>query len=784
MATCVFLVPGGGLADPAVLGGKGVGVARLIAERFPVPPTAVVTTAAYQAAIAAPQLQPLVTTLLSVAGDVSADAVDAAFLASPLPPALEDEIVAAARRVGGGHPLAVRSSATVEDLAAASSAGQYRSVLNVAPEEVLRAVRLVWASLWHPAPRAYRRAQGLNGESVQMAVLLMRMVPAVRAGVAFTLDPAQTAPAVRIEAVDGLGEALVSGAVRPSAWTAPHSDVVDALRAAPAPIPQVAALALDLERALAAPQDIEWAWDGLDLWLLQTRPITTLGNGRGDGFDTTMDQAELTTAGIAETLPGVLPPLVWQVASFTVEEALRRVLDDLGALDESSWQQGFIRRVRGRAVLNMDRLRRAAGFLPHGSADEIERQYFGTGASVAPDGLRPRSVWQRIRAQMHDLRVLRARRRAILDADIVAVAAAEVEARRPDPATLDHAALLAYRNRLIDLGTRAAAAELGVAAGAGATYERLEAMLRRYLGGDGPAASRWAQYVTTGAGVADVSPQASMAVFAGPTWAECGVPVPDLTLGRTPPSQSEPLGELEAVLTGRPRWRRIRLLTGQLVDVRIHLLRRTAADAVAMLGRRERTKAAVLRIGGEVRRITMELGRRLAASGVLPAPSDVDLLNDVELRGERVPPPAELDRRRRWLRHYTEYGLLPERFVGYPLSERSDGTPGKVFRGSAASGGRYTGTARFVHSPRDGIEAGAVLLADSTDASWSTLFLRAGAIVVANGGPLSHAAIVAREFGLPAVVGVAATLAMLDGRPVTVDGDRGTVTVHDRRGHT
>jgi pyruvate,water dikinase len=117
-------------------------------------------------------------------------------------------------------------------------------------------------------------------------------------------------------------------------------------------------------------------------------------------------------------------------------------------------------------------------------------------------------------------------------------------------------------------------------------------------------------------------------------------------------------------------------------------------------------------------------------------------------------------------------------FVGVP-EPRPVEVPrgGRRLDGWAASAGRYTGTARFVSDGGERLEPGEILVAEATDASWSPLFLRAGAIVVDRGGPLSHAAILARELGIPAVLNVEGASRTLDGRRITVDGDAGIVVV-------
>ena len=156
----------------------------------------------------------------------------------------------------------MRSSATVEDLDRSSFAGQYHSVLGVDPDDpgaVLDAVRSVYASLWHPAPRSYRAGFGIGDEQVAMAVVLMRMVPAERAGVVFTVDPTGDGTAARIESVEGLGESLVSGRATPVAEVVPLGTPPEGLSDENA---AALDLALQIERRAGCPQDVEWAWDG------------------------------------------------------------------------------------------------------------------------------------------------------------------------------------------------------------------------------------------------------------------------------------------------------------------------------------------------------------------------------------------------------------------------------------------------------------------------------------------------------------------------------------------
>ncbi len=770
-----------GRVDPDLLGGKGAALDRLVGWGFPVPTTGAVTIATYRRFVAHTALAALMDSLRAGA-DVSAEQIDSTFEAVPFDPRDAAAIVAMARRVGDGAPLAVRSSATVEDLERSSFAGQYHSVLDVEAgdaDEVLDAVKAVFASLWHPAPRAYRRSFGIGDEAAAMAAVVMRMVPAVRAGVVFTVDPGDYPSKARVEAVQGLAESLVSGRRTPAAAVLPRSGPREGV--APE-VEEALDLALAVEARAGCAQDVEWAWDGERVWLVQARPITVTGSADGDGFDDPPDLIErldLTTAGIGEMLPGVLSPLLWTVDSHLVEESLRRLLDDLGLLPPDLADGGaLLRRVRGRAAMDFARLQGMAGTLSGSVAGDLEAQYFGARASSVPVAAGPARPRRRLRSLLHDLRVLQARSRYAAEAVTIVEAIGAVLAGRPDLGDFDGRGLLAYHLRLLDLAGRGMTAELGVATDATATHRRLETMLGRYF--DGSEAQRATDRMVAWGGVgAPVDDEASAAVFAGPTWAELGRRPPGPRASGPPGAQELPLTDVRAVVEGSERWND----GAALSRFRLRAMRRLAADAADRLARREQAKAALLALGGEVRRVHLEIGRRLVGSGALDDPGEVDLLTVPELRrallaGTAVPPDV-VRRRSRWRTRYEQEGPLPARFTGRPTREADVAPVGRQVEGWAASAGRFRGRVQVVTSPDEELAPDAVLVAEATDPSWSPLFVRAGALVLDRGGPLSHAAILARELGLPAVLNVPGATSLLAGHEVTVDGDLGIVVVHD-----
>jgi pyruvate,water dikinase len=786
-----------------MVGGKAAALDRLISAGVRVPSAAVLTVDAYRAFVAQPRLAEVCQRLADQhepSAGLDTAPIDRAFLQAPMPQTVRRAVCSAGRLVraaaDGSTHLVVRSSATAEDLDAASFAGQYRSVLNVDDDAgLLRAVRLVWASLWYPAPRAYRRLRGLDDRDLAMAVLVMAQVDARTSGVVFTIDPSGHPGCARVELVEGLADRLVSGAVTPSAFVVP--------RGPPGPgVPTEAAAALTAALAVAdatgVPQDVEWVHDGQHLWIVQARPITTATDRPrpDDGFDSRIDEsATYTTSGIAEAVPGVLPPLAFTTAGALLDEALHELLDRVGARPADS-SGPLVVRLRGRAVLDFSRLATAVETLPSGLRDELDEQYFAS-AAVRPAKVRYRATHRQA------LRVVQTERRAAHQAQICIRAIDEVVDDPLDISAMTNEELLRLHSRLLDLAGRTATAQAIVAAGAAASQARLQTLLGGWY--DQTPASELAQSVITGLGDAgalngiDVSGLSgvdltraadragSMAYFGGPTWAE-NLDMAAVAADTQPIEPSDALVALEDIerdLAARRSWRITRVLTGQVIDVRLSLLRRTVAETRTSLARREHTKAALLRLGGLVRRIHLEMGRRLSATGVLALPTDVILLGLHELApafAGRAPSRLELLLRRRTLAEAEATGPLPHVFTGHPHSPIQAQECSWTYSGWGAGPGVAEGPARVVSTPAvDALGDGDVLVAHSTDASWSPLFLKASALVVEEGGPLSHAAICARELGLPAVVNIPGIVERLGtGRHrVRVDGRTGTVTLLD-----
>lgn len=310
------------LTDADRAGGKGANLGELVAAGLPVPPGFVILAASYEhtltEGLAGAELDRLHSRAVAAGTDTAevaalCDRMAALVRSADLDDVVRAPVLAAYRALGDDVAVAVRSSAIGEDSASASFAGMNVTRTNVrGAEALLRAVVDCWASLFTPRVVTYRARRGMRGRPV-MAVVVQTMVAAECSGVAFTADPTTgRRDRVVVEAARGQGEVVVSGEVEPDTYlfdaagptllhtragqqhwavvAGPDGDrrvaVPDAEAAVPVLTEDRARLVAELALAVQAhhhgiPQDIEWAFDHSDLWIVQARPITT-PTGSGD----------------------------------------------------------------------------------------------------------------------------------------------------------------------------------------------------------------------------------------------------------------------------------------------------------------------------------------------------------------------------------------------------------------------------------------------------------------------------------------------------------------------
>ncbi len=309
-----------GKGDIAIAGGKGANLGELTRSRIPVPPGFVVTASAYYRFLEEAGLMDTISSHLdnldvqnSQKLDEAANLIKEMINNVAMPAEIAAEIRKAYEKMGGGH-VAVRSSATAEDLPEASFAGQQRTFLNVnGADNVVKAVQGCWASLYEPRAVFYRVEQGFDHLKVGIAVPVQKMVQAEKSGVVFTVEPMSSdRDKIVIEAAFGLGEAVVSGALTPDLYivdkkslrilnktvarqewqlvrnpagtdyedcnyeTTVAEDLQNARKLSDEEITTLAKIAKSIEDHYLWPQDIEWAMEDGKFYIVQTRPVTTL----------------------------------------------------------------------------------------------------------------------------------------------------------------------------------------------------------------------------------------------------------------------------------------------------------------------------------------------------------------------------------------------------------------------------------------------------------------------------------------------------------------------------
>jgi len=271
----------------AIAGGKGAALGELLAAGIPVPPGFVVTTQAF-------------TAFTNTLPNITAEAI----IATPLPAAMQSEIVAEYKKLGAEF-VAVRSSATAEDGATHAWAGQLESYVPTSEADLLTNIKKCWASLYSPRAIAYRKQAGLANADVRVAVVVQALVHSEHSGVAFSAHPVTgNRDHIVVEAVHGLGEAAVGGHVTPHTYVLgkQNGDIIElyegtqtkmlvrgknnqaqwqpvpanAQPLSPTQLQELAGHIRAIEKHFGQPMDVEWAHAHGTFYVVQSRPITTL----------------------------------------------------------------------------------------------------------------------------------------------------------------------------------------------------------------------------------------------------------------------------------------------------------------------------------------------------------------------------------------------------------------------------------------------------------------------------------------------------------------------------
>ena len=872
-----FVLPLGTTTDAlAALGGKGRSLASLSRGSFAVPDGFHITTTAFARFVAANDLR---TRLLdavvpevvngALSFDAAASRIEGMFAEGVLPHEVTDAIIRAYEPFAR-QGVAVRSSATTEDLPELSFAGQHHTYLNVqGTDALLAAIRDCWASLYSARAMAYRHNMAIARDSVGMAVVVQRFLEAGISGIAFTVNPTTGERGeLVVNSSYGLGEALVAGEVDPDTYVvdrqtltatttmigAKASRVVVAAngtridRVAPErrlassltaeQLRRVASTALAAERHFDdVPQDIEWSFVGDEFWLLQSRPITNLPPPplRDIHWDPPEPGAYLSRSQLVEHIPDPVSPLFEDLH-------MNRSL-------QHYWGMNLMRRGYHRfedtqppACFHVQTTINGFAYRHLGEPPRSARHDRAETVPSRPAKRTSRERWRQrwIVAKHTSLAVPRWRYGAL------PIYLATIRRWRSlDSARATNAQLWAgiramsmadarywYRDGVWSAFSMARGTEYAVA---------------DFLGGHAPGELTSGQFLS---GLASPAFDAQLMLWhiardirSNPTLHALAVATPPrrllavlrgtpeaatvcqsidryldchghqiFTLDFAEPCEAEEPDKLAQTLHSLvldadydPVARRHRLAKSrqtavataltQFSDLRKSRFRKLLRRARHFYPNRERAMFHMGKAWTVLRPFARELGRRLVEAGTLAEADDIYFLTSNEVGrslramkvGEGLSAYRHLALDRRALREARRRLTPPAEVPGPPpwaqsrAPEESDEDTATL-KGSAVGPGEVTAEASLILSVTDfpKMRPGTVLVCPTTTPAWTQLFPRAVGLVTDIGGILAHGSTVAREYGIPAVLGLGdATARIVDGQRITVDGNRGTVTLLD-----
>jgi len=776
-------IPLEAVIDEAV-GGKAEGLVRLLRYGFEVPPAFVIRGASE----------------------------------TTLPPDLAEQY----RRIGAGK-VAVRSSATGEDSEEASFAGQYETVLDVEGLDALvAAIRDCVRSLTNARARAYRNEK-LSQSYVQMNIVVQQMVAARSAGVVFTANPMNARrDQVVIDAVKGLGEALVSGRATPDHWVLRRDGTMidsDVREEAPVLTDSECTMLLEgslrAEACFGAPVDMEWAFDqeGRLRWL-QARPITQLPADPNE-LDTTPDPSHVYTwANIGEMMPGAVTPLTYSVTGRGIDIGMQHAYRRSGVNVPPGDGIRYVGMYFGHLFINLTTLSEIAVDVAGSTKKQMCMALCGRDIEEIPEP-EPASKLKRVfNGTRYFYQLLgAATHRRQMDALVGRLSLPKTGSAQSLYQVIDQnlpQMWKAYELHLLSSSSSGALSPILLeilAKGEEPTQEHHAEVAEMLAGAKNVESADIAEGADrivdllldnpeAESAFASVDPRSALQWLRSPASGEAGLElerylrrhghraVRELEL-RQKGWSADPVPLVTSLQSGF-RAKRVhgaqRRPTATAPPANHPILRRLLPIAHAAIRCREHTKSGLVAVTTEFKRAYRALGAAMVAEGLLPDEDAIFFLTHAEL-GERLRGRAELADLAVSRRQVIDYQMplhFPQVFRDRPEPLRLRAVEGEdgALVGRPVSRGAVTGRARVVATLDEAaaLEAGEILIAPITDVGWTPYFSLIAGLATDVGSAVSHGAVVAREYGLPAVVNLrVATSRFRTGDLVTLDGNRGTL---------
>lgn len=704
---------------------------------------------------------------------------------------------------------AVRSSADVEDSVRYSFAGQFKTLLNVKGiDQVLSAIREVWDAASSDTVNAYLdRSQGTVG-TLKMAVVIQEMIAPVISGVSFSRNPVTALDEVVVEAVAGSGILLVQDGVTPWRWVNKWGGWIEKPLQTSAPeelIAQVVETTRQIARAFKMDVDLEWVWDGSDLYWLQMRSITS-----------TRTTPVYSHHIAKEMVPGLIKPLIWSTnVQISVSQVIRLIHEAFGECGLRP--ADLVRHFAYRVYFNMTTLSQV--FERLGLPGESVEMMIGITPSTAGKApmkpnvrLLPRlprlfafaiSKWNISRKVARSLPQLKATVQKVTSSSLNELETVSLLAQL-DQLNAAHREITYYnviipiltnlhqtllKARLKRLGVEFDQLELASDSEGLHTSNpntRLQILSQQYRQLDPNlqakiASCTYAEFQQL-RGIEEF--QSSVAAFLD----EFGYLSDNNNDFSVPPWRENPDLILRLITSyTRTETRDLHRISLQDIPAKgmngwyLHTFYRRLRQFIAYRDAVSSMYSCDLSL---FRRYYLALGKRLVEAGLLETAQDIFYLYDEEIRrsvrGEPVEIPlAELAGRRKAEIERSKDIVLPIVIYGDTLPPVVERVSQKL-QGTPTSQGYYTGKVKIVRGLSDfyKVEQGDVLVIPYSDVGWAPLFAKAGGVIAESGGMLSHSSIIAREYGIPAVVSVYGALQLPENAIVSIDGYKGEIIVH------
>jgi len=811
------------LFNPQFSGSKGSNLARLITAGFDVPPFFILSTQLYEHVIQLNGIDQFIEKAISEKSYQNFQQIQSAILAAEIPEFIITQIIPEFKNLIQNSPfqtVAVRSSALAEDFSDHSFAGQLESYLDIQDEEqLLESIKKCWASLWNQRVYHYISPTQTKFRPQLIAVIVQQMIPAEYAGVCFTLDPTDSKQQwMMIEVHPGIGEKIVGGKVNPARYRVHRKTLKVNVESDEKQllfdhekIQLLAQICLKIERCFGAPQDVEWAFYQDQFYFVQSRPITTAATKPASSSEQLWSNYFF-----GERFPQPVSPLGWSILKPLIEKnAFHQPLQFLGfnKLARSKITRCF----HGRPYTRLDVFQALHSFFPTDYVSQDKRNLFydepvswrqsiikiikkilpilksmlSTTDWIPPVHLRN---WQRFlyfyyvkiqslnqvklsiltdeqlwlmnfQAEQLSDRLLKLHRWSITFAELIYHFVSYLTEKWLSQLDAEQTMIVLHRglpgNKTVEMNVE---------------LWNLSRNDRFH-----PPTGGWNRYIQK-FGHRSTSLDISVPTFAEQTdylkgYIERFASLP----ADASPGAKQQQFERERKAHLEKLFQQFHGQTlGWLKKLLFKVLLNWSEQFILLRENQRDYWHQALAIN---RKIFLELGRRFFESGWLEKSDHIFFLTRHEIKNT-IFSKRFISKIKQRHRMHSEWQMAqPPALIDETKSALADiRMTGEKLAGIAASPGVATATARVLKSLDEmaKLQPGEILVVPTTDPGWTPLFGIIKGLVMEVGGVLSHGAIVAREFGIPAVTSVEwATVNIRNGAQITVDGNKGMVWIND-----